>query len=110
MYAKGDGGPKDTKKAMALWTAAEKAGDPLVAILVADQLFSNLTGGEHPGREVRLQGRSPRLGYRGRRGVVPAGPEAGSASGRPEARQVRAGHPDKLQDGGEIHTLGGPRL
>ncbi|MGH6911324.1 MAG: tetratricopeptide repeat protein, partial [Phenylobacterium sp.] len=49
MYARGDGGPKDVKKAMALWSTAEKAGDPLVAILVADQLFSNLTGGKTPG-------------------------------------------------------------
>lgn len=49
MYANGDGGAKDTKKAMALWTAGEKAGDPLVAILVADQLFSELTGGRKPG-------------------------------------------------------------
>jgi TPR repeat protein len=48
MYANGDGGSKDTKKAMQLWTAAEKAGDPLVAILVADQLFSDLTGGRKP--------------------------------------------------------------
>ena len=49
MYARGDGGRKDTKKALELWTAAEKAGDPLVAILVADQLFSDLTGGKKPG-------------------------------------------------------------
>ncbi len=49
MYANGDGGPKDTKKAIELWTAAERAGDPLVAILVADQLFSDLTGGRKPG-------------------------------------------------------------
>jgi TPR repeat protein len=49
MYARGDGGPKDTKKALELWTASEKAGDPLVAILVADQLFSDLTGGRKPG-------------------------------------------------------------
>ena len=49
MYAKGDGGRKDTKKAMAVWTANDKAGDPLVAILVADQLFSELTGGRTPG-------------------------------------------------------------
>jgi TPR repeat protein len=49
MYARGDGGPKDPKKAMALWTAAEKAGDPMASILVADQLFSNLTGGRTPG-------------------------------------------------------------
>ena len=32
-----------------LWEAAEKAGDPLAAILVADQLFSELTGGRKPG-------------------------------------------------------------
>ncbi|MBV8682429.1 MAG: sel1 repeat family protein [Caulobacteraceae bacterium] len=49
MYAAGDGGKKDTKKAVALWQAAEKAGDPLVCILVADQLFSDLTGGKKPG-------------------------------------------------------------
>ncbi|HSZ53280.1 MAG TPA: tetratricopeptide repeat protein [Caulobacteraceae bacterium] len=48
MYAAGDGGKKDTKKAVALWEAAEKAGDPLVCILVADQLFSDLTGGKKP--------------------------------------------------------------
>jgi TPR repeat protein len=49
MLAQGDGGRKDTKKAMTLWIAAEKAGDPLVSILVADQLFSDLTGGRKPG-------------------------------------------------------------
>jgi TPR repeat protein len=49
MYANGEGGPKDEKKAMDLWIEAEKAGDPMVAILVADQLFSDLTGGRKPG-------------------------------------------------------------
>lgn len=49
MLARGDGGRKDTKKAVSLWVAAEKAGDPLVAILVADQMFSDLTGGQKPG-------------------------------------------------------------
>lgn len=49
MYANGDGGPKDAKKALALWTANEKAGDPLVSILIADQLFADLTGGKKPG-------------------------------------------------------------
>ena len=49
MYAKGDGGKRDAKKAMKLWQAAEKAGDPQVAILVADQLFSEMTGGKTPG-------------------------------------------------------------
>jgi TPR repeat protein len=44
MYARGDGGGKDPKKAMELWTTAEKAGDPLVAILVADTLFADMTG------------------------------------------------------------------
>lgn len=48
MYAAGDGGKKDTKKAVALWQDAEKAGDPLVCILVADQLFADLTGGKKP--------------------------------------------------------------
>ncbi|HEY2358418.1 MAG TPA: tetratricopeptide repeat protein [Phenylobacterium sp.] len=48
MYANGDGGSKDMKKAMALWIAGEKAGDPLVAILVADQLFAEVTGGRKP--------------------------------------------------------------
>ena len=49
LYAKGDGGKRDAKKAMELWKAAEKAGDPMVAILVADQLFSQMTGGKTPG-------------------------------------------------------------
>ena len=48
MYAAGDGGKKDTKKAVALWQDGEKAGDPLVCILVADQLFADLTGGKKP--------------------------------------------------------------
>jgi TPR repeat protein len=48
MYVSGDGGKKDAKKAVALWQDAEKAGDPMSAILVADQLFSDLTGGKKP--------------------------------------------------------------
>jgi TPR repeat protein len=49
MWAKGEGGPRDPKRAMDLWMTAEKGGDPLVSILVADQLFSDLTGGRTPG-------------------------------------------------------------
>ena len=49
MYARGDGGKKDTRRAVQLWQAAEKAGDPMSAILVADQLFADLTGGRKPG-------------------------------------------------------------
>jgi TPR repeat protein len=49
MYASGDGGKKDTKKALGLWMMGEKAGDRLAPILVADQLFSDLTGGKKPG-------------------------------------------------------------
>jgi TPR repeat protein len=48
MYASGDGGKKDTKTALMLWETAEREGDPLVCILVADQMFSNLTGGKKP--------------------------------------------------------------
>ena len=48
MYARGDGGPKDTKRALQLWQSAEKAGDPMAAILVADQLFTDLTGRRTP--------------------------------------------------------------
>jgi TPR repeat protein len=48
MYAQGQGGKKDTKKAIQWWQTAEKAGDPLAPILVADQLFSDLTGGKKP--------------------------------------------------------------
>ena len=59
MYANGTGGPKDTKKALELWTAGEKAGDPLVSILVADQLFLDLTG------------RAPGPGKYGFKGSVP---------------------------------------
>ena len=49
LWASGDGGRKDTKKALDLWIGAEKAGDVLSPILVADQLFSDLTGGRKPG-------------------------------------------------------------
>jgi TPR repeat protein len=49
MYANGQGGKKDTKKAIELWKQAETAGDPLTPILMADQLFSELTGGRKPG-------------------------------------------------------------
>jgi TPR repeat protein len=49
MYAGGQGGKRDTDKAMQLWKQAEMGGDPLAPILVADQLFSNLTGGKKPG-------------------------------------------------------------
>lgn len=49
MYAKGDGGKRDAKKAIELWKVADAAGDPMVAILVADQLFSQMTGGKTPG-------------------------------------------------------------
>jgi TPR repeat protein len=44
MYAKGDGGKRDPKRAMELWLVAEKGGDPFVPILVADQLFTDMTG------------------------------------------------------------------
>jgi TPR repeat protein len=49
MYAAGDGGKRDPKKAVELWRQAEKAGDPLAPILVADQLFADITGGKKPG-------------------------------------------------------------
>jgi TPR repeat protein len=49
LYASGEGGKRDPKKALELWSAAEKAGDPLACILMADQLFSQMTGGRKPG-------------------------------------------------------------
>jgi TPR repeat protein len=49
MYAKGDGGKRDVKKAIENWKIADAAGDPLVAILMGDQLFSQMTGGRTPG-------------------------------------------------------------
>lgn len=49
MYAQGDGVRRDPKKAMDYWRRAEAAGDPLVSILMADQLFAQLTGGRKPG-------------------------------------------------------------
>jgi TPR repeat protein len=49
MYANGEGGKADPKKALAQWIAAEKAGDQLACILVADQLFSQISGGRKPG-------------------------------------------------------------
>jgi TPR repeat protein len=49
MYMKGEGGKRDPKAAMEQWKIAEAAGDPMVAILVADYLFSQITGGKTPG-------------------------------------------------------------
>lgn len=49
LYAKGEGGRRDKKKAMELWQTAEKAGDAKAPILVADAMFSELTGGKTPG-------------------------------------------------------------
>jgi TPR repeat protein len=61
MYATGDGGRRDAKRAMELWSVAEKGGDPLVPILVADQLFSDLTGGRTPkyGQKYAFRGGIP---------------------------------------------------
>jgi TPR repeat protein len=49
MYAAGEGGKRDKKEALRLWQTAEKGGDPFSPMLVADQLFSDLTGGKQPG-------------------------------------------------------------
>ncbi len=49
MYAHGEGGKKDTKKALENWQGAEAAGDAFAPILVADQLFADITGGGKPG-------------------------------------------------------------
>jgi TPR repeat protein len=49
MYATGDGGKKDARQAVKLWQQSERAGNPLACILVADQLFADLTGGKKPG-------------------------------------------------------------
>lgn len=49
LYASGEGGKQDAKKALELWGQAEQAGDQAVCILVADQLFSDITGGRKPG-------------------------------------------------------------
>lgn len=85
MVMKGQGGKKDKKKAMQLWFDAEKAGDPLAPILVADQMFSDITGGQ-----------TPRTGQFAFRGGIPAGDvdvamdwykEALKRDPRPDARQ-----------------------
>jgi len=49
MYARGEGGKKDKKKAIEMWVAADKAGDNMVPILMGDFLFGELTGGKTPG-------------------------------------------------------------
>jgi uncharacterized protein len=49
LYASGEGGKRDTKKALELWGKAEQAGDQAACILMADQLFSDITGGRKPG-------------------------------------------------------------
>jgi TPR repeat protein len=48
MYAKGLGGKKSTKKALDSWIAAEKAGDPLAPVLVADLYYEEITGQKDP--------------------------------------------------------------
>jgi TPR repeat protein len=60
MYVNGDGGNKDVKKAIELWTGAEKAGDPMASILVADQMFAELTGKKDPvGGQYAFKGGVP---------------------------------------------------
>lgn len=85
MVMKGQGGKKDKKKAMQLWFDAEKAGDPLAPILVADQMFSDITGGQ-----------TPRTGQFAFKGGIPAADvdvaidwykEALKRDPRPDARQ-----------------------
>ena len=49
MYARGEGGKKDPKKAVQVWVAADKAGDAMTPILMGDFLFGQLTGGKTPG-------------------------------------------------------------
>lgn len=49
MCARGEGGKADKKRAMELWKSADAAGDPMVAILIADEIFSGITGGRTPG-------------------------------------------------------------
>jgi len=49
LYASGEGGRRDKKKAMELWKTAEGAGDRLTPILMADEMFSEITGGKKPG-------------------------------------------------------------
>lgn len=85
MWAKGQGGKKDVKKATKLWIEAEKLGDPLAPTLVADQMFSDITGGRQPG-----------TGQYAFKGGIPAGDvdvaidwykEALKRDPRPEARK-----------------------
>jgi len=49
LYASGEGGKRDKKKALELWKTAETGGDVQAPILVADAMFSELTGGKTPG-------------------------------------------------------------
>jgi TPR repeat protein len=49
LYDSGEGGRRDKKKAMELWKTAEGAGDRLTPILMADAMFSEITGGKKPG-------------------------------------------------------------
>ena len=60
MYAKGEGGRKNKKKALESWRAAEAAGDPYAPILVADRMFADLTGGKAPGPgKFKIAGGTP---------------------------------------------------
>jgi len=49
MYAAGEGGKKDKKKAAEFWRTAESGGDPYASILLADQMFLEITDGKPPG-------------------------------------------------------------
>jgi TPR repeat protein len=49
LYESGEGGRRDKKKAMELWTTAEGAGDRMTPILMADAMFAEITGGKKPG-------------------------------------------------------------
>jgi len=49
MNFKGEGGKKDKKKAAELWRTAESGGDPYASILLADQMFLEITNGKPPG-------------------------------------------------------------
>ena len=48
MYVAGQGGKKSRKKALDLWMAAEKAGDPLAPVMVADLYYEEITGQKTP--------------------------------------------------------------
>ena len=92
MYAKGDGGPKDVKKAMEVVDCPRRRRATLLVAIPSggpDVLDLDRRPDAWP-RKKYAQGRHPRRQHRSRRGLVQRSPEAGSAARRPATPPTRS--------------------